>query len=151
MASNCPFWKNKKCAGTNSDYYHYCSLDTPAFQECAVYKMIRIRSAGGGMLDMLNGSGLIDDKTPVAGVNLRRRLSDEELKKALVDPTVNGTAARAAARRIPRDPLPDHLIVCRNRAPGGAPHGSGGTYGVDARRLCVLAELLRTTSVCGRT
>jgi len=94
MASNCPFWKNRKCAGTNSDYYHYCSLDTSAFQECAVYKMIRIRSAGGGMLDMLKGSGLIDDKTPVAGVNLRRRLSDQELKKALEGPAVIGSGGQ---------------------------------------------------------
>jgi len=80
MASNCQYWKNKKCAGTTNDYAHYCSLDSPEYEECSLYKTIKVKLAGGTMEDMLKGGTLLGKEASVEG-GLGRRLSDEELNK----------------------------------------------------------------------
>ena len=77
MASNCPYWKNKKCAGTNNDYFYWCSLDTQKYEDCAVYKMIKVKAAGGTGIDMLRGAGLVGQGTVIGGDG--PRLSDEKL------------------------------------------------------------------------
>jgi len=79
VANNCPYWRENKCAGTNSDYHHYCSFDKVEYESCAVYKMIKIKSAGGTMGDMLKGADLVCEAEVVGGKG--RRFSDEELKE----------------------------------------------------------------------
>jgi hypothetical protein len=77
MASNCPYWKDGKCAGTNNDFYHYCSLEKPEYEGCPVYKMIMVKSEGGTMEDMLESADLIGGARVAGGHG--RRLSDEQL------------------------------------------------------------------------
>ncbi|OGU71019.1 MAG: hypothetical protein A2V93_02675 [Ignavibacteria bacterium RBG_16_34_14] len=78
MASNCPYWKDKKCAGTNNDYYHYCSLESLNYDNCTVYKMIRIKLAGGTMADMIEGSEISEGKYSTIQGSYRR-FTDKEI------------------------------------------------------------------------
>lgn len=77
MASNCPYWKNSKCAGTANDYYHPCGLDAPEYEACPLYKMIKVKSAGGTTEDMLRGADLIGGARFVGGRG--HRIYDQEL------------------------------------------------------------------------
>ena len=78
MAGNCPYWKDKKCAGTNNDFHTYCGLEKLKFKNCPLYKMIIIKLAGGTMEDQLKGANLIGGAM-IGGSG--RHLSDEELEK----------------------------------------------------------------------
>ncbi len=81
MASNCTFWKDAKCAGTNNDYHRYCSLDEPDYESCPLYTMIKVKSAGGTIEDMLTGADLIGGAKILGGSG--RRLSDRDLEEVI--------------------------------------------------------------------
>lgn len=80
MGSNCPYWSGGKCAPPGTAPDHGCSWPASNYQQCAMYKVVGARSAGGSMEDQMRAAGMIPPGATVVGGS-GRRLSDRELGK----------------------------------------------------------------------
>lgn len=83
MASNCPYWQNKKCAPPGIPPDHDCSWPEPKYHQCAMYKVVAVKSAGGSMEDQMHGAGMIPPGATVVG-GRGRRLTDTDVAKIVV-------------------------------------------------------------------
>lgn len=86
MADNCPFWKNRKCAPPGEPATHDCSYLKRDYNNCAVYKMNKVKTAGGSMEDMLQAAGAIPSGSSVVG-GRGRILSDDDINSLRTKPT----------------------------------------------------------------
>ena len=77
MASNCPYYSGG-CAPPGIPPGHDCSWPDSNYRECAMYKMVAAKSAGGSMEDQLRAAGVIPPGATVVGGS-GRRFSDREL------------------------------------------------------------------------
>ena len=82
MADNCPFWSKGKCAPPSEPTNHDCNYQKPTYENCAVYKMFKVRAAGGSMEDQLQAMGAINPGGRVVG-GRGRIFSDDEIGQAI--------------------------------------------------------------------
>lgn len=66
MADNCPYWQRGKCVPPGHDV-HDCSYQSRTFDNCAVYKIVKVRLGGGSMEDSLRAAGIIPPGARVVG------------------------------------------------------------------------------------
>ncbi len=77
MTFNCPYWRNRKCAGVHGDYKKPCSFDKPEYYHCPDYHAVKARLDRPRKKDTPPKPEPLSEKQTAAGP--KRRLSREAL------------------------------------------------------------------------